>query len=49
MQAGDEKKESELFKGQPLALPSTGLLKCREGYLSDSKGAVLAPGKMPFS
>lgn len=49
MQAGDEKKGSELFKEQPLALPFARLLKCQEGYLSDSKGAVLAPGRTPFS
>lgn len=48
MQAGD-KKESELFKEQPLVLPCAGLLRYWEGYLGVSKGAVLAPGRMPFS
>lgn len=48
MQAGD-KKESELFKEQPLVLPCAGLPRYWEGYLGDSRGAVLAPGRMPFS
>lgn len=39
--AGRRGEESELFKEQPLALPSAGLLRCREGHLSDRKGAVL--------
>ena len=47
--AGRRWEESELFKEQPLALPSARLLKYWEGYLSDSKGAVLAPDRMPFS